>query len=236
MSESVVIYVFSGVMLVVSVAFLVYLLRGNTRPLPEGAFQWVASGIAVLLLVLSVSLPIVTYQIEEGLMGMRQDGTPRIKSTEINSPATDFGFLHVSSDVPGRLFDYAGDVILLNFWATWCAPCLEELPALNRLQDRFGDQGLTVLTISDERRDALLDFEERLPLRTVSAYLDDPMSIPQPFRRTLATRPTTYVIDRDGNIRDFFLGARTFAAFEQAIRPYLDTEVSTAGMVGERTR
>ena len=233
MNETLIIYIFSAVMLVVAVAFLVYLLRGNDRPVPQRAFQWVASGIAILLLILSVALPLVTFRVNAGLLGTRQDGSPRVKSTEINSPAADFAFLHVDSDTPGRLYDYEGDVILLNFWATWCAPCLEELPALNRLQERYGDQGLTVLTISDERREALLDFQQRLPLRTVSAYLDDPMSIPQPFRRTLATRPTTYVIDREGNIRDFMLGARTFTAFEQVIRPYLDAgdgaEISSAG-------
>ncbi len=235
MDESLIIYIFSGVMLVVAVAFLVYLLRGNDRMLPSGAFQWVVSGIAVLMVILSVALPVVTYRVEAGLMGTRDDGSPRIKSTEIDAPASDFQFLHVQSGEPGRLFDYQGDVVLVNFWATWCAPCLEELPALNRLQERYRDQGLTVLTISDERREALLDFEEDLPLRTVSAYLDNPSSLPQPFRRTLATRPTTYVIDREGTIRDFFLGARSFTAFEQVIRPYLETDASGARLVDNGT-
>lgn len=224
MNEPYIIYLFSGVMLAVAVAFLVYLLWGNERPLPRDAFQWTASVIAVLLGVVAIAMSVVTYRVESGLMPVTQDGTPRIKSTEINAPAQDFAFLHVASDEPGRLSDYSGDVILVNFWATWCPPCLEELPALNRLQERYRDAGLTVLTISDERRESLIDFERDLPLRTVSAYLPNPRELPQPFRRTLATRPTTYVIDREGTIRDFFLGARTFAAFEQAIRPYMQAE------------
>lgn len=230
MVDPVIIYTFSGIMLAVAVAFLAYVLKGNARPLPEGTFQWVASGIAVVLGVIAIAMAVVTYRVDSGLMPVTRDGTPRIKSTEINAPASDFEFVHVQSDEPGRLFDYQGDVILVNFWATWCAPCLEELPALNRLQERFRDQGLTVLTISDERREDLINFEEDLPLRTISAYLPDPSRLPQPFRRTLATRPTTYVIDRDGTIRDFFLGSRTFAAFEQAIRPYLQAEPRAPGV------
>lgn len=234
MVDPLIVYISAGIMLLVAVAFLVYVLKGNERPIPQDAFQWTASAIAVLLAVMAIVLAVVTFRVESGLMPVATDGSPRIKSTEINAPAPDFTFRHVQSDEPGQLSDYQGDVILINFWATWCAPCLEELPALNRLQERYRDRGLTVLTVSDERREALLDFEEDLPLRTISGYITDPAGMPQPFRRTLATRPTTYVIDRDGVVRDFFLGSRTFAAFDQVVRPYLQADGQGA-VVGTST-
>lgn len=221
MMDSTLVYFSAALMFVVAVVFLFFVLKGNERPLPAGAFQWVASTMAVLLAAISIVMAVVTYRVDSGLMPVTSEGTPRVTSTEMNAPADDFGFRFVHSDEEGRLMDYHGDVILLNFWATWCPPCLEELPALNRLQDRYRDAGLTVLTISDERRDLLIDFEERLPLKTISAYIPFDSRLPQPFRRTLASRPTTYVIDRDGVIRDFFLGSRTFATFEQVVMPYL---------------
>ena len=46
------------------------------------------------------------------------------------------------------LGDYAGKVVLLNFWATWCAPCVREIPSLNRLYERFADKGFVVLAVS----------------------------------------------------------------------------------------
>ena len=221
MVDPTLIYVSAAIMFVVAGVFLFFVLKGNERSLPDGAFQWVASGMAVVLAAISVAMVVVTYRVDSGLMPVTSEGTPRVTSTEMNAPAEDFGFRFVHTDEEGRLMDYRGDVILLNFWATWCPPCLEELPALNRLQERYRDAGLTVLTISDERRDLLIDFENRIPLQTISAYLPGDTRIPQPFRRTLASRPTTYVIDRDGIIRDFFLGARTFATFEQVVMPYL---------------
>jgi cytochrome c biogenesis protein CcmG, thiol:disulfide interchange protein DsbE len=223
-------YVVAAVMLALAALFIWFVLKENERFFPKDAFQWVASGMALVLAGIAVTLAVVTFRVDSGLMPVTRDGTPRIMSTEINAPAPDFAFRMVSDDSEVRLADFAGDVILINFWATWCPPCLEELPALNRLQERYRSQGLTVLTISDERSETLRRFERDLPLLTVSGYLPNPSALPQPFRRTLASRPTTYVIDRDGVIRNFFLGAKTFAAFEQTIRPYLDAPTAEVSL------
>ncbi|MEX0599457.1 MAG: TlpA disulfide reductase family protein, partial [Rhodothermales bacterium] len=140
---------------------------------------------------------------------------------ELGAPAPDFTFTHVETQETGRLSDYRGRVVLINWWATWCAPCLEELPALNELQRKYADQGLTVLTISDESRATLVDFENDLPLETVAGYVVGDADLPDPFRRTLQIRPTSYVIDRDGIIRDFVLGAQDLPTFERMISPYI---------------
>lgn len=221
-------YGIAAVMLLVAIGFAWFILKENERPVPSDAFQWVGTGMALILAGIAVTLVVVTYRVDSGLMTTTRDGTPRVTSTEMNAPAPDFVYRLVADDSEARLSDHDGNVILINFWATWCPPCLEELPALNRLQERYGPRGLTVLTISDERIETLRRFERELPLQTVSAYLPNPSLLPQPFRRTLASRPTTYIIDRDGVIRNFFLGARTFAAFEQTIMPYLDTTAADA--------
>src|SRR5690606_25098061 len=58
-----------------------------------------------------------------------------------------------------RLEDYRGKSVLLNFWATWCAPCVQEVPSLNTLPNEFKDRGLVVLGISvDENKDAYDQF------------------------------------------------------------------------------
>lgn len=219
-------YGISAIMIAVAIAFVWYILRENERWFPKDAFQWVASGMAFVLAGIAVTLTVVTYRVDAGLMTVTRDGSPRVTSTEMNSPAPDFAFRMVGDDSEGRLSDFEGDVILINFWATWCPPCLEELPALNRLQERYREQGLTVITVSDEHLQTLRRFERDLPLLTVSAYLPNPSALPQPYRRTLSSRPTSYVIDRDGMIRNFILGARTFAVFEQTIRPYLEAPAS----------
>ncbi|MCB0220185.1 MAG: TlpA family protein disulfide reductase [Chrysiogenetes bacterium] len=92
--------------------------------------------------------------------------------------------------------DFKGKVVLLNYWATWCKPCLEEMPALDRLHDRLEAEGLTVVAISEDDVIALpRDFNEENDLSFPVLWDDD---------HRVASRwgtfkyPETYVIGRDG--------------------------------------
>ncbi len=71
--------------------------------------------------------------------------------------------------------DYAGKVVLLNFWATWCVPCVEEMPALERLQKRFGGEGLAVVSINVDPEDNLAAVKEFVANNGISfTVLRDP--------------------------------------------------------------
>ncbi|WP_417482904.1 TlpA family protein disulfide reductase [Maricaulis sp.] len=73
-----------------------------------------------------------------------------------------------------HLSDYRGKVILLNLWATWCGPCVEEMPALNRLQQQFGGEDFDVVTISFDREFApVTEFFEREQIDSLPALRDD---------------------------------------------------------------
>jgi thiol-disulfide isomerase/thioredoxin len=127
----------------------------------------------------------------------------------------DFSFRLVSDDSEHRLSDYAGKVVVLNFWATWCAPCLKELPDLEQLAERRRDD-LVVLTVSDEPRD---DLRAAVPAKSarVNGYFAD-MSPDDPIgKMAYQGRPTTLVIGHDGRVRDVLVGAHTFASFEAAL-------------------
>ncbi len=103
------------------------------------------------------------------------------------------------------LRDYAGKVVLLNFWATWCPPCVREIPSLNRLYQRFEDEGFVVLAVSvDEDNDRYLEFltdagvafpTVRDPGRSVSS------------RYGTAKYPESYLIDRSGRVLRKYVGA-----------------------------
>src|SRR5690242_6086644 len=68
------------------------------------------------------------------------------RPTRIGNPAPNF--VVQDSDRKVALHDYKGKVVVLNFWATWCPPCVEEMPSLVRLQQQFKDKGVTVLAVS----------------------------------------------------------------------------------------
>lgn len=72
---------------------------------------------------------------------------------------------HLLTGGEKKLSDYRGKFVLLNFWASWCGPCIAEMPALQRLHDRFKDQGFTVLAVGvDDEVSALDEFRRRYGL------------------------------------------------------------------------
>lgn len=114
-------------------------------------------------------------------------------------PVTDAPFLDMQ-DAEGRLSDYRGRVVVLNFWATWCAPCVVEMPYLDALEGRYGSDDFEVVTISMDRRieEPLAFFEERA-LENLNFYFDPGMSIAFGVMGS-ANRglPLTILYDRNG--------------------------------------
>jgi thiol-disulfide isomerase/thioredoxin len=96
------------------------------------------------------------------------------------------------------LADFRGDVVVLNLWATWCAPCRREMPSLDRLQAELGEDGLKVIALSLDRGDIVKvrDFFDELELANLAIY-HDPKG--RAGRELGAPGlPTTVVIDRAG--------------------------------------
>jgi len=98
-----------------------------------------------------------------------------------------------------RLEDYRGKVVLLNFWATWCAPCLSEMPSIERLKKRLAGRPFVVLAVNvDEPESRIAKFLQQTPL-------DFPV-LPDPGARITKSwkvriLPATFLVGRDGRIR-----------------------------------
>lgn len=106
------------------------------------------------------------------------------------------------ADAAGHKFDiadFAGKVVIVNLWATWCAPCRREMPSLERLQTRLGDK-ITVLAISEDTRGekAVAPFVAKLGLKSVKIYLDPKSAVAQAFK--VDGLPTSFVIGRKGRM------------------------------------
>jgi thiol-disulfide isomerase/thioredoxin len=97
-----------------------------------------------------------------------------------------------------RLADFQGEVVVLNLWATWCAPCRREMPSLDRLQARYGGDGLEVVALSLDRGDVakIREFFEELGISHLAIYQDPKARA----SRELGAPglPTTIVLDRAG--------------------------------------
>jgi thiol-disulfide isomerase/thioredoxin len=99
---------------------------------------------------------------------------------------------------PTTLADARGRVLLVNFWATWCVPCVQEMGSLDRVQGALGVEGLTVLAISQDRNgiDAVRPFYDKLGLANLGVYLDPKGTVAREFK--VEALPVSVIIDRDG--------------------------------------
>lgn len=132
---------------------------------------------------------------------------------QTGKPAPDFTVSDGTTTV--HLANYRGKVVLLNFWASWCSPCVAELPSLIQLHHDLPN--VVVLGVSiDEDSDAYKEFIARRHVDFITVR-DPSQSAPKLFHTDMW--PETYVIDRNGRIRSKYVGATDWS--DPEIRAFL---------------
>ena len=125
---------------------------------------------------------------------------------ELSGPAPNFN-LAVKDGGTISLADFQGQVVMVNFWATWCAPCREEMPHLEALYQRYSDLGFTLLGINVEEDSSGADkFLEETPVSF--PILFDPDSEVSELYDVIAM-PSTVLVDRSGKMRFIHHGYQT---------------------------
>ncbi|HZN06228.1 MAG TPA: cytochrome c biogenesis protein CcdA [Pyrinomonadaceae bacterium] len=164
----------------------------------------------------------------EGLLTRFFGTTPPPKAPDANAkydPVPEVQFQTLGGQ-PYRLQDLRGQVVLLNFWATWCIPCREEIPYLNALQQELQAQGLKVVGAStDDSADGVNAYQQevaRFEYQVLIGGDDAKAKLQHP------QLPTTYLIDRQGRIRQKIIGSRDKAGWEAAVKPLLEEAPATA--------
>ena len=156
------------------------------------------------------------------------------QNTSAPSPATANANYELAPDVefqtlagqPFRLKELQGQVVLLNFWATYCIPCREEIPALNALQSELQAQGLKIVGASlDDTADDVNAYQQAVAKFEYQVLLGGSDAKVKYAQQVL---PTTYLIDRQGRIRQKIIGARDKAGWEAAVKPLLAETPATA--------
>lgn len=123
----------------------------------------------------------------------------------VGEPAPDFS-LSTWEEKKISLHDFQGHVVLVNFWATWCPPCVAEIPSLNALSLHFKDAKFVVLGINEDglhAREEIAKFIERMPI-SFPILLDGRMEVSDSYGAHLL--PTSFIIDQDGVVVDFVQG------------------------------
>lgn len=177
--------------------------------------------IIYILLVTFFLLPSTAWAQKPPLNGEMSDF--EIFEQKKQPPAVEF------TDANGekiKFEDFQGKVILLNFWATWCPPCIDEMPSLDALQQQLSEEGLSVVTLSFDRLGPkrIQDFFNRYKLENLKVYMDDQNII----SKTLGaySLPATFIIDKSGNIVGKYTGPADWASDDakSLLRYYLKQE------------
>ena len=123
--------------------------------------------------------------------------------------ASDFELKNMDEDSV-KLSDFRGKVILLNFWATWCPPCVREMPSMEYLQQKINSDSFKVIAINQmEDPDDVFAFTGQLEVDpTFEILFDRESNVSQLYG--VRGLPTTYLIDKKGNIRYRAVGGREF--------------------------
>ena len=129
-----------------------------------------------------------------------------VAALELNKPAPDFT-LKALDGKNIKLSEMAGNVVLINFWASWCGPCREEMPLLNNLHNKYAPLGFAVFGVNVEEdvngaQAFLRDYPVDFPV-----LLDSSNQVSKQYQ--VIAMPTTVMVDRDGRLRYLHKGYKT---------------------------
>lgn len=163
----------------------------------SGKSQWIAVGAVVVVI--------------GGGLAFAAMGADKAGVIAPGSPAPAFNAHSVpdanTAVVSKTIANYRGKAVLLNIWATWCGPCREEMPRIERLHQELGPQGLSVVAVSIDNpgmADAIRDFRKEMALSFEILY-DETGRIRDDYQTSGV--PETFLIDKQGVIRRRLIGA-----------------------------
>ncbi len=186
------------------------------------------TGFAVALIAVSVLAGASGY----GLYHLtREQASPVIAISGSKLPAVDqqlIGQRRPAFELPDldgearSIDEWDGKILLVNFWATWCPPCRKEMPDFVDMQAQYGEQGLQIVGVAIDERDAVQDFADSLGVNyPILVGAIDASEIAKRYGNRFGALPYSVMIDRKGKIRFIQPGELTRETFEAELKALL---------------
>ena len=183
--------------------------QGEVKPAKNGR------QLLTIFVILLVAVPLM-------LLLLKEKDTKFVTPLQLGQPAPDFTF----PDLDGKevsLSDFQGKVVFVNIWATWCPPCREEMPSMQKLYERFEGQDFEILAVSIDAdgREAVAPFMQQMNL-TFPTLLDPNEKIRSLYGITGV--PESFIIDKNGILVERVIGPldwatpKVFSFFENLLQ------------------
>ena len=118
--------------------------------------------------------------------------------------------------------EWDGQVLMINFWATWCPPCRREMPAFIELQEKYKDKGFTILGIALDAKQPVIDFTDPMGMNyPILMAEQEGIKLSKAYGNRLGVLPYTVIIDRKGNIVHRQRNELSYEQVEGMIKPLL---------------
>ncbi len=168
----------------------------------------------LLLLAAALAALVAGYFAAQWLRGPTTDTTPGGMVREFTLPDL--------TGTPRSLSEWRGQVVVVNFWATWCPPCREEIPLFIDLQKRHGHDGLQFLGVAIDRQEDVAGYYVQIGMNYPTLIGDDnAIEIMRAYGNRMGSLPYSVIIDRDGRVAARKLGAFRGQELESLLTPLL---------------
>jgi cytochrome c biogenesis protein CcmG/thiol:disulfide interchange protein DsbE len=173
-------------------------------------FKLVAFGLLAFLLILLLYISFMDKReeerehlssvVEESLKGKVPGEENKKLLEEATKKLSELSFLTLDGKEV-KLSDYKGKVVLVNFWASWCPPCKEEMPSFEKVYQKYNDKNFVILAVNmDTSEGALKEFLEK------NRYSFPIVRIKGEAGLNIPGLPTSYLVDKDGSVKKIRLG------------------------------
>lgn len=164
-------------------------------------------GFAIYYFVLNPNSPLKSFNADYGTLS-----TQALFASQLSN----------ANGVNQDLSQYKGKIIVLNFWATWCPPCREEMPELSALHNEYKNKNVLVLGIAVDELDLVKKFSEESPVSyPLFAAENEGMELGSSLGNDKGVLPYTVIINADGSVVDTYFGRINKTLLESALRPLI---------------
>ena len=174
--------------------------------------------ILVILFVSAISSYAVQQYLEQDAMNNPQQALIQTELAEGESfTRPEFAMADIDGEMR-NIKDWDGKVILLNFWATWCPPCLSEIPGFIELQQQYGEQGLQVIGIAVDNEEAVREYMNEVKINypiMISEF--EATELSSRYGNRVGALPYSVIINREGEVSNMITGELSMIKAEKLL-------------------